>query len=56
MARHSALAPHALRPDFWKFWLGQTISNFGSSFSQFALPLLVYKLTGSALNLGISSS
>jgi len=56
MARHSALAPHRLRPDFWKFWLGQTISNFGSSFSQFALPLLVYKLTGSALNLGIASA
>ena len=56
MARQSALAPHALRPDFWKFWLGQTISNFGSSFSQFALPLLVYKLTGSALNLGITSA
>jgi MFS family permease len=55
MARHSTLAPHRLRPDFWKFWLGQTVSNFGSSFSQFALPLLVYKLTGSALNLGIVS-
>lgn len=55
MARQSALTPHRLRPDFWKFWLGQTISNFGSSFSQFALPLLVYKLTGSALNLGIAS-
>lgn len=40
--------------DFWKFWIGETISNLGSSFTQFALPLLVFKLTGSALNLGIA--
>ncbi|PLS86554.1 MAG: hypothetical protein CYG60_06700 [Actinobacteria bacterium] len=39
--------------DFWKFWAGQTISNFGSSFTLFALPLLVFKLTGSALSLGL---
>src|SRR5947209_6363017 len=30
--------------EFWKFWTGQTISNLGSSFTQFALPLLVFKL------------
>lgn len=42
--------------DFWKFWAGQTISNFGSSFTEFALPLLVFKLTGSALNLAITSA
>src|SRR5881394_2607128 len=42
--------------DFWKFWTGETISNLGSSFTQFALPLLVYKLTGSALNLGIAEA
>ncbi len=40
--------------DFWKYWTGETISNLGSSFTQFALPLLVFKLTGSALNLGIT--
>ncbi len=40
--------------DFWKFWLGQTISNLGTSFTQFALPLLVFKLTGSPLNLAIT--
>ena len=39
--------------DFWKFSLGQTISNFGSSFTLFALPLLVFRLTGSALSLGL---
>jgi MFS family permease len=39
--------------DFWRFWVGQTISNLGSSFTLFALPLLVFKLTGSPLNLGL---
>lgn len=47
---------HASRLDFWKFWTGQTISNLGSSFTVFALPLLVYKLTGSALNLAITTA
>src|SRR5260370_38757007 len=42
--------------DFWKYWTGQTISNLGSSITLFALPLLVYKLTGSALSLGIASA
>ena len=37
--------------DFWLFLFGQTISNVGSSFTIFLLPLLVFKLTGSALNL-----
>ncbi len=32
---------------------GQTVSNVGSSFTIFVLPLLVYKLTGSALNLAL---
>src|SRR5436305_14727430 len=40
--------------DFWKYWTGQTISNLGSSVTLFALPLLVYKLSGSALDLGIA--
>ncbi len=47
---------HRLTADFWKFWAGQTISNLGSSITLFALPLLVFKLTGSALNLGISTA
>jgi len=42
--------------DFWKYWTGQTISNLGSSITLFALPLLVYKISGSALNLGIASA
>ena len=37
--------------DFWRFWVGETVSAFGSSFTQFAIPLLVFKLTGSAIYL-----
>src|SRR5438045_6638252 len=48
--------PAGLNSDFWTFWTGQTISNLGSSITLFALPLLVYKLTGSALNLGIAEA
>ena len=44
------------RTDFWKFWTGQTISQLGSSFTAFALPLLVYGLTGSAVSLAISTA
>ena len=42
--------------EFWKFLLGQTVSNVGSSFTIFVLPLLVFKLTGSALNLALVAS
>jgi MFS family permease len=42
--------------DFWRFWVGETVSAFGSSFTQFAIPLLVFKLTGSALYLAISAA
>lgn len=46
------------QPDkqFILFWIGQLISALGSSFSNFALPLLVYRLTGSALDLALSSA
>ena len=44
------------RLDFWKYWLGQTISQLGSSFTGFALPLLVYQLTGSAVNLAVTTA
>jgi MFS family permease len=40
--------------DFWTFWTGQTISQFGSSITLFVLPLLVFRLTGSAFDLGIA--
>jgi MFS family permease len=50
------MAGHRLSADFWKFWTGQTISNLGSSFTFFALPLLVFKLTGSAVNLALTTA
>src|SRR5262249_31916790 len=57
MNNRSQPAPaRRLNSDFWKFWAGQTISNLGSSISLFALPLLVFKLTGSALDLAIASA
>lgn len=49
-------AATGLGADFWRFFAGQTISNLGSSVTLFALPLLVYDLTGSALNLGITTA
>lgn len=42
--------------DFWKFFIAQTISNFGGAFTLFALPLLVYQLSGSAFNLGLATA
>jgi MFS family permease len=42
--------------DFRKFWTGQTISNLGSAFTQWAVPLLVFKLTHSPVNLGIATA
>ncbi len=43
-----------LKGDFWKFWSGQTISTLGSSVTGFALPLLIFKLTNSPLNLALT--
>lgn len=43
-----------LKGDFWKFWSGQTISTLGSSVTSFVLPLLVFKLTNSPLNLALT--
>lgn len=50
------MAGERLSLDFWKFWSGQTTSNLGSSFTSFALPLLVFSLTHSALNLGATTA
>lgn len=52
----STATPQKLSGNFWKYWTGQTISNLGSSITEFALPLLVYQLTGSALNLGFATA
>ncbi len=43
------------RNDFWKFFAGQTISVLGSAFTGFALPLLVFQLTHSAVNLALTT-
>jgi MFS family permease len=45
-----------LSRDFWIFWGGQAISTLGTSFTNLALPLLVYRLTGSAVNLALTSA
>ncbi len=42
-----------LGSNFQKFLFGQTISNVGSSFTTLALPLLVFKQTGSAVDLAL---
>ena len=52
----TASASGPVRGDFGKFWVGQTISNLGSSITLFALPLLVYELTGSAVNLALTTA
>ena len=40
--------------DFRLFFTGQLISNLGNSITDFALPLLVYQITGSQLGLGLA--
>jgi MFS family permease len=55
MAVEAARLQGSLGRDFWQFWSGQVISTFGTSFTQFAIPLLVYQLTHSAVNLAISA-
>ena len=42
--------------DFRLFWVGETVSAFGSAFTQFAIPLLVFKLTGSAIYLAATAA
>lgn len=42
--------------DFWCYFSGQLASQVGSSFTLFALPLLVFKLTHSATNLALTTA
>jgi hypothetical protein len=44
----------SLGRDFWLYFSGQAVSQLGSSFTAFALPLLVFKLTHSATNLALT--
>jgi MFS family permease len=41
--------------DFWLYFGGQVGSQLGSKFTIFALPLVVYKLTGSPTNLALTT-
>jgi MFS family permease len=50
------VAPPRLGRDFWVFYAGQTASAFGTAFTRFALPLLVFRLTGSPFDLAISTA
>ena len=52
----SATPRHTLGRDFWFYFGGQLISQVGSSFTLFALPLLVFKLTHSATNLALTTA
>lgn len=52
--RASSVGEPRFGSDFWKFWTGQTISTLGSSFTSFALPLLIFTLTGSSFNLALT--
>ncbi|MBO0831147.1 MAG: MFS transporter, partial [Actinobacteria bacterium] len=42
--------------DFWLYFGGQLTSQLGSSFTLFALPLLVFKLTHSPTNLALTTA
>jgi len=41
---------------FRRFWTGQVVSSLGSSFSAFAIPLLVFAETRSAVDLGVATA
>jgi MFS family permease len=56
MAQQTLAVPARRAGDFWIFWTGQTISLIGSALTSFALPLLVFKLSGSALDLGLTTA
>lgn len=40
--------------DYWLFFIGRASSMFGSSFTRFAIPLLILQMTGSATDLGLA--
>ena len=46
--------PALFTRDFRLFFSGQFISNLGNGITDFALPLLVYQITGSQLGLGLA--
>src|SRR2546429_911873 len=56
MAQHMLAVSRRRAGDFWIFWTGQIISQIGSALSSTALLILVFKLSGSALDLGLASA
>ena len=42
--------------DYLLFWLGHAVSSFGTSFTQFAFPLLIVELTRSIAAAGLAYS
>jgi hypothetical protein len=56
MASPPPVGAHRLGRDFWLYFSGQSVSQLGSSFATFALPLLVFRLTHSATSLAISTA
>src|SRR2546421_4123443 len=56
MAQHRLAVSRRRAGDFWIFWTGQIISQIGSVLSSTALLLLVFKLSGSALDVGLASA
>src|ERR1700678_901654 len=53
--RRTHEAQARLGRDFWLYFSGQAVSQLGASFTTFALPLLVFKLTHSATNLALTT-
>lgn len=56
MTADLSVTPVKRTGDFWVYWTGQMISQVGSALTAFAVPLLVFKISGSALALGISTA
>src|ERR1700683_2011861 len=53
--RRTHEAQARLGRDFWLYFSGQAVSQLGGSFTMFAMPLLVFKLTHSATNLALTT-
>lgn len=50
---HEARSSRGLGLSFWLYWSSQTAASLGGSIAQFALPLIVFQLTGSGIALGV---
>ena len=56
MVQQTLTIPERRASDFWIFWMGQTISQLGRALTCTALPLLIFKLSRSELDLGLAST